>query len=162
MRMIGFTIRRTVNEVLGSISPCLRFSALPLIIRDFVVCAYRQRLQHELHAHTKMLRALELFKGARIYESRNSKMYFTLCHPSDIWDLSAELQYIPKIVYSYACTGITSNTSGTSFRNTWRQIRRKIRICRRGDEHYNHPWQRTHIDGSVLKTLANVGVGRIC
>jgi len=44
---------------------------------------YRQWLQHEFHAHTTM-RFERLFKGARIYESRNNKMYLALCHPSDI------------------------------------------------------------------------------
>ena len=103
---IGFTtIQRAAND--RAYSTRQHFAMLALLhaashsrFRVAVRDAYRQRLQHEFHVHTKASRALErLFKGARIYESRSSKMYFALCHSFDIQDLNAEqLQYIPKVV----------------------------------------------------------------
>jgi len=111
------------------------------------VCdAYHQRLQYEFHAHTKgYALSNDYLKSRESTRRASNKMYLTLCHTSDIRDLSAEqLQYIPKIVwYSYVCTAITSNT--------WRQIRRFEPIVNTCDEHYNQPAQRTHIDGSASK-----------
>jgi len=81
--------------VLGSISPCLRFSALPPIIHDFASQFVTCIVSGCSTNFTLKARILErLFKGAWICESRSNKMYLAL-YPSDIWDLSAEqLQYI--------------------------------------------------------------------
>jgi len=86
--------------VLGSISPCLRFSALPPIIRDFasqfVTCTVSGYSTNFMFALNDCAFSNDYLK---MRESRSSKMYFALCHPSDIRDLSVEqLQYIPKIV----------------------------------------------------------------
>ena len=139
--------------VLGSISPCLRFSTLPPIICDFA-SQFVTRIDNGCGTNfmlTLRLRALErLFKGARIYESRSSKMYLVLCHPFDIQDLNAEqLQYIPKVVLlrvygdyiDYVWDKLPEHVKADS----------EVQTYRRCDEHYNQPWQRTHIDGPAPK-----------
>ncbi|KYN22256.1 hypothetical protein ALC57_05341 [Trachymyrmex cornetzi] len=77
-------------------------------------------------------------------------MYLTLCHPSDIRDLSAEqLQYIPKV--------ILLRVYGDYIEHVWDKLREhvkadsEVRTYRRCDEHYNQPWQRTHIDDPAPK-----------
>ncbi|KYN09174.1 hypothetical protein ALC57_18713 [Trachymyrmex cornetzi] len=84
-------------------------------------------------------------------------MYLALCHPSDILDLSAEqLQYIPKIVLlrmygdyiDYVWNKLPGHVKADS----------EIRTYRRCAEHYNQPWQRTHIHasgGSLLNRAIN-------
>jgi len=77
-------------------------------------------------------------------------MYFALCHPSDIRDLSVEqLQYIPKVVLL--------RVYGDYIEHIWDKLPEyvkadsEVRIYRRCDEHYNQPWQRTHIDSPAPK-----------
>ena len=91
-----------VRIVLGSISPCLLFSALPPIIRDFesqfVTCIVNGcRMNFML----TLLGSRTVSKDARTRESRSSRIYLTLSHLSTIRDLSAEqlqYSYILKVV----------------------------------------------------------------
>lgn len=73
-------------------------------------------------------------------------MFLALSHPSDILDLSAEqLQYLPKVVLLRVC--------GNYIDHVWDKLPEhikadsEVRTYRRCYEHYNQPWQRTHIDG---------------
>jgi len=69
-----------------------------------------------------LVRCDRLFKGSRIHESRSNKMYLAQ-YPFYIQDLSAEqLHYIRSCFYM--CTMIILIVCGTSFRNTWKRIRR--------------------------------------
>ncbi|KYN22674.1 hypothetical protein ALC57_04920 [Trachymyrmex cornetzi] len=77
-------------------------------------------------------------------------MYLALCHPSDILNLSVEQsQYIPKVVLlrvygdyiDYVWNKLPEHVKADS----------EVRTYRRCDEHYNQPWQRTHIDGPAPK-----------
>ena len=77
-------------------------------------------------------------------------MYLVLCHPFDIQDLNAEqLQYIPKVVLlrvygdyiDYVWDKLPEHVKADS----------EVQTYRRCDEHYNQPWQRTHIDGPAPK-----------
>ncbi|KYN21206.1 hypothetical protein ALC57_06422 [Trachymyrmex cornetzi] len=77
-------------------------------------------------------------------------MYLALHHPSDILDLSAEqLQYISKVVLL--------RVYGNYIDYVWNKlpghlkVDSEVRTYRRSDEHYNQPWQRTHIDGPAPK-----------
>jgi len=75
-------------------------------------------------------------------------MYLVLCHSSDIRNLSAEqLQYISKVVLL--------RVYNDYIEHVWDKLHVKadseVRTYRRCDEHYNQPWQRTHIDGSAPK-----------
>ena len=76
-------------------------------------------------------------------------MYLALYHPSDIQNLSAELQYIPKVVL--LCV------YGEYIEHVWDKFSEhvkadsEVQTYRRCDEHYNQPWQRTHIDGPTPK-----------
>ncbi|KYN27911.1 hypothetical protein ALC57_02687 [Trachymyrmex cornetzi] len=77
-------------------------------------------------------------------------MYFALCHPSDLLDLSAEqLQHIPKVVLLRVYDDYIDYV--------WNKLPQRVKVdsevrtYRRCDEHYNQPWQRTHIDGPVPK-----------
>lgn len=73
-------------------------------------------------------------------------MYLMLSHPLDILDLTAEqLELVPKIVLL--------RTYGNYVHHLWDKLPEhikadsEVRTYRRCDEHYNQPWQRTHIDG---------------
>lgn len=73
-------------------------------------------------------------------------MYVVLSCPSDICELSAEqLQFIPKAILLKVC--------GAFVHIVWDKLPEHIRAdlevqtYRRCYEHYNQPWQRTHIDG---------------
>ncbi|KYN30275.1 hypothetical protein ALC57_00262 [Trachymyrmex cornetzi] len=77
-------------------------------------------------------------------------MYLALHYPSDILDLSAEqLQYISKV--------ILLRVYGDYIDYVWNKLPghlkedSEVRTYRRCDEHYNQPWQQTHIDGPALK-----------
>ncbi|KYN15251.1 hypothetical protein ALC57_12518 [Trachymyrmex cornetzi] len=77
-------------------------------------------------------------------------MYLALHHPSDILDLSAEqLQYISKVVllrvYGDYIYYVWNKLPG------YLKVDSEVRTYRRWDEHYNPPWQRTHIDGPAPK-----------
>jgi len=73
-------------------------------------------------------------------------MFLVLLNNSDILDLTAEqLRFIPKIVLL--------RNFGRFVEQLWERLPehiktdpevRRYRLCR---EHYNRPWQRTHIDG---------------
>jgi len=102
--------------VLGSISPCLRFSALPPIIRDFVSQFISSRIVSGCSTNFMLtLRALELFKSARIYESRSSKMYLAV---SSFRYSRLERRAVAIYIEDSTLTSITSNTSGINFQNT--------------------------------------------
>lgn len=73
-------------------------------------------------------------------------MFVVLSSPSDICELSAEqLQFIPKAILLKVC--------GAFVHIVWDKLPEHIRAdlevqtYRRCYEHYNQPWQRTHIDG---------------
>jgi len=77
-------------------------------------------------------------------------MYLVLYHPSDIRDLSVEqLQYISKVVPLRVCVYYIEHV--------WDKLPKhvkadsEVRTYHRCDEHYNQPWQRTHIDGPAQK-----------
>ena len=73
-------------------------------------------------------------------------MFLLLTHPYDIFDLSAEqLQFVSKAVLLQMC--------GNYVHHVWNKLPEHIKAdsevqtYRRCLEHYNRPWQRTHIDG---------------
>jgi hypothetical protein len=73
-------------------------------------------------------------------------MFVLLSSASDIRDLSVEqLQFVPKAVLLRMC--------GDHVHYVWEKLPEHIKAdsevqtYRRCYEHYNQPWQRTHIDG---------------
>ncbi|KYN12735.1 hypothetical protein ALC57_15094 [Trachymyrmex cornetzi] len=77
-------------------------------------------------------------------------MYLALCHPSDILDLSAEqLQYIPRVILLRVYGDYIDNVLNKLPKHV--KVDSEVRTYRRCDEHYNQPWQRTHIDGPAPK-----------
>ena len=112
------------------------------------VCdAYRQRLPHEFHVYTKCDYTSSAYLYTYETASRSvAKTFLALSHPCDILDLSAEkLQYIPKVV--------RLRVYGNYIDHVWQKLPQhiqadpEVQTYRRCDEHYNQPWQRTHIDG---------------
>ena len=76
----------------------------------------------------------------------NEKMFVLLSSPYDILDLSAEqLQFVSKAVLLRMC--------GNYVHYVWKKLPEHIKAdsevqtYRRCFEHYNRPWQQTHIDG---------------
>jgi len=102
--------------VLGSISPCLRFSMPFLIIREFAL----QFVTHIVSGcRTNFMLTLRvglfrLFKGVRIRELRSNKMYFTRVILSTFrtWALSNCNIYLRS--YSYACMVTVSTVEQAS------------------------------------------------
>ena len=137
------------TKSLGSISPCLRFRAASYHSRFRVAVCDAYRLQQEFHAHTKVYAFSNDYLKARESTSRAVAKCISRCvippRYSRLKRLE-QLQYILKNVL-LRMYGDYMNTSGTSFRNTWRQIR-TYRHC---DEHYNQSWQRMHIDSPKIK-----------
>jgi len=75
-----------------------------------------------------------------------AKMYFMLKHPCDVLDLTTEqLRNVPKTALLHIC--------GDYVHHVWDKLPAhlqedpEVRTYRRCLEHYNQPWQRTHIDG---------------
>ncbi|EZA53529.1 hypothetical protein X777_06962 [Ooceraea biroi] len=73
-------------------------------------------------------------------------MFVTLTSLSDILGLTAEqLQFVPKIILLRECEDYIEHV--------WNKLPEHIKVdvdvqtYRRCYEHYNQPWQRTHIDG---------------
>ncbi|KYN39312.1 hypothetical protein ALC56_06299 [Trachymyrmex septentrionalis] len=77
-------------------------------------------------------------------------MYLALSHPSDIRNLSAEqLQYIPKVVLLRVYCDYIEHVWDRLPEHV--KVDPEVRTYRRCDEHYNQPWQRTHVDGPAPK-----------
>ena len=145
--------------VLRSISPCLR-SFVPhhfrfrVVVRDANVpdAAWISWLHYKL-------RAVEhLFKGTQIANRAITKC-ISHCHPSNMEYSGFER----RAVY-------TEDRTVTSVRWLYRLRMGVSKICKSGiegsniccDEHYNQPWQRTHIDGPTLKIKTpNIGVSQL-
>lgn len=73
-------------------------------------------------------------------------MFVLLSSPANICDLSAEqLEFVPKTVLLRVC--------GDYIHHVWDKLPEHIKsdlevqTYRRCYEHYNQPWQQTHIDG---------------
>jgi len=87
------------------------------------------------------------FIGVRNHESPSrEKRFALLSRPSDIRDLSVEpLHVVPKAVLLRTC--------GDYVHYVWDKLPEhikadpKVQTYRRCYEHYNQPWQETHIDG---------------
>jgi len=76
----------------------------------------------------------------------NEKMFVLLSSPYDILDLSAEqLQFVPK--------ALLLQNFGHYVQLLWDKLPEHIKVdsevqqYRRCMQHYNQPWQQTHIDG---------------
>jgi len=113
------------------------------------VCDAYQRLQHEFHAHTKGYTLSNDYLKARESTNRAVTKCISRCVILLIFETWAPSSCnIYRRSYSYACTtAITSNTSGTSFRNSFVKADSEIRIYRRCNN------QRMQIDDPEDKEL---------
>ncbi|XP_071582010.1 uncharacterized protein [Temnothorax nylanderi] len=106
---------------------------------------------HIINFNPDMYNHLNIKKGDKVkiigtIQTTVAKMFVLLSRPSDIRDFSAEqLQFVPKAVLLQMC--------GDHVYYVWDKLPEHIKAdlevqtYRRCDEHWNQPWQQTHIDG---------------
>jgi len=94
-------LQMIADIVLGSILPCLRFSALPPIIRDFAlqfVTCIVSGCRNEFHAHTKDCALSNDYLKVHKFANRAVAKCIALCHPSRLEHRATAILYIPKVV----------------------------------------------------------------